>query len=59
MILPEYDVLAKGLGLQYVLRGVFQDLYIHDVAATGFGCGLRPRQSPNSFCTPGGVTAAM
>ncbi|MFF0462547.1 right-handed parallel beta-helix repeat-containing protein [Streptomyces mexicanus] len=34
----EYDVLAKGLGLQYVLRGRFSDLYIHDTAATGFGC---------------------
>ncbi|AJP05722.1 Parallel beta-helix repeat-containing protein [Streptomyces cyaneogriseus subsp. noncyanogenus] len=35
---PEYDVLAKGLGLQYVLRGRFTDLWIHDTAATGFGC---------------------
>ncbi|MFB6554692.1 right-handed parallel beta-helix repeat-containing protein [Streptomyces sp. NPDC056405] len=34
----EYEVLAKGLGLQYVLRGRFTDLYIHDTAATGFGC---------------------
>ncbi|MER6347977.1 right-handed parallel beta-helix repeat-containing protein [Streptomyces sp. NPDC001595] len=34
----EYDPLAKGLGLQYVLRGRFHDLYIHDTAATGFGC---------------------
>lgn len=34
----EYDALAKGLGLQYVLRGRFSDLYIHDTAATGFGC---------------------
>ncbi|MYR46257.1 right-handed parallel beta-helix repeat-containing protein [Streptomyces sp. SID5910] len=34
----EYEVLAKGLGLQYVLRGRFCDLYIHDTAATGFGC---------------------
>jgi hypothetical protein len=34
----DYDVLAKGLGLQYVLRGHFHDLYIHDTAATGFGC---------------------
>ncbi|MGC9665974.1 right-handed parallel beta-helix repeat-containing protein [Planosporangium sp. 12N6] len=33
-----YNVLAKGLGLQYVLRGHFQDLYIHDTAATGLGC---------------------
>jgi hypothetical protein len=38
VILPEYDVLAKGLGLQYVLRGRFHDLYIHDTAASGFGC---------------------
>jgi hypothetical protein len=35
---PEYDFLAKGLGLQYVLRGRFRDLWIHDTAATGFGC---------------------
>ncbi len=34
----EYNPLAKGLGLQYVLRGRFTDLYIHDTAATGFGC---------------------
>ncbi len=34
----EYDPLAKGLGLQYVLRGRFSDLYIHDAGATGFGC---------------------
>ncbi|MBQ1088946.1 right-handed parallel beta-helix repeat-containing protein [Streptomyces sp. B93] len=33
-----YDPLAKGLGLQYVLRGRFTDLHIHDTAATGFGC---------------------
>jgi hypothetical protein len=36
--MEHYDVLAKGLGLQYVLRGRFRDLYIHDTAATGFGC---------------------
>jgi hypothetical protein len=36
--LPEYDVNAKGLFLQYVLRGRFHDLYIHDTGATGFGC---------------------
>ncbi|ACZ00414.1 MULTISPECIES: right-handed parallel beta-helix repeat-containing protein [Thermomonospora] len=36
--LPAYDVLSKGLGLQYVLRGRFRDLYIHDTPATGFGC---------------------
>lgn len=34
----EYDPLAKGLGLQYVLRGRFTDLRIHDTAAAGFGC---------------------
>ncbi|MGW0065513.1 right-handed parallel beta-helix repeat-containing protein, partial [Streptosporangium sandarakinum] len=33
-----YNVLAKGLGLQYVLRGRFRDLYIHDTAASGLGC---------------------
>lgn len=38
VVTEEYDVLAKGLGLQYVLRGRFSDLYIHDTAATGFGC---------------------
>jgi len=38
VILPVYDVLAKGLGMQYVLRGRFHDLYIHDTPATGFGC---------------------
>ncbi|MFL6056621.1 MAG: right-handed parallel beta-helix repeat-containing protein [Actinoallomurus sp.] len=38
MIMQEYNVLAKGLGLQYVLRGRFRDLYIHDTPATGFGC---------------------
>ncbi|MDM4723457.1 right-handed parallel beta-helix repeat-containing protein [Micromonospora sp. WMMA1363] len=36
--LPEYNVLAKGLGIQYALRGRFHDLYIHDTVATGFGC---------------------
>ncbi|SEF58567.1 Pectate lyase superfamily protein [Thermomonospora echinospora] len=36
--LDEYNVLAKGLGMQYVLRGRFRDLYIHDTPATGFGC---------------------
>ncbi|MBZ9638162.1 right-handed parallel beta-helix repeat-containing protein [Streptomyces sp. PSKA30] len=34
----EYDALAKGIGLQYVLRGRFSDLFVHDTAATGFGC---------------------
>ena len=38
VVTEEYDPLAKGLGLQYVLRGRFSDLYIHDTAATGFGC---------------------
>ncbi|MGC9671316.1 right-handed parallel beta-helix repeat-containing protein [Planosporangium sp. 12N6] len=36
--LPAYDFLAKGLGMQYVLRGRFRDLFIHDTPATGFGC---------------------
>jgi hypothetical protein len=36
--LADYDPLAKGLALQYVLRGRFRDLYIHHTAATGFGC---------------------
>lgn len=36
--LARYDYLAKGLGLQYVQRGRFRDLYIHDTAATGLGC---------------------
>ncbi|GII24660.1 right-handed parallel beta-helix repeat-containing protein [Planosporangium mesophilum] len=35
---PTYNVLAKGLGLQYVLRGHFRELYIHDTAASGLGC---------------------
>ncbi|MEU9923029.1 right-handed parallel beta-helix repeat-containing protein [Streptomyces griseoluteus] len=38
MELDEYDPLAKGLGLQYVLRGRFRDLWVHDTPATGFGC---------------------
>lgn len=36
--MERYDPLAKGLGLQYVLRGRFSDLYVHDTPATGFGC---------------------
>ncbi|WP_442932393.1 right-handed parallel beta-helix repeat-containing protein [Micromonospora sp. NBC_01699] len=36
--LARYDYLAKGLGLQYVMRGRFRDLFIHDTAATGLGC---------------------
>lgn len=38
VLLPEYCYLAKGLGLQYVVRGVFRNLYIHHTAATGLGC---------------------
>ncbi|MEV4201888.1 right-handed parallel beta-helix repeat-containing protein [Micromonospora globbae] len=33
-----YSPLAKGLGLQYVIGGLFRNLYIHHTAATGFGC---------------------
>ena len=33
-----YDPRAKGLDLQYLLRAMFRDIYIHDTAATGFGC---------------------
>jgi hypothetical protein len=36
--LAEYNYLAKGLGLQYVLRGHFRDLHIHHTGATGLGC---------------------
>ena len=36
--LPKYDPLAKGLGLQFMLRARFRDLYIHGTAATGLGC---------------------
>jgi hypothetical protein len=36
--LDGYDYLAKGLGLQYVRRGVFRDLAIRHTAATGLGC---------------------
>jgi hypothetical protein len=36
--MDEYNVLAKGLGLQYMVRGRFRDLYIHDTGATGLGC---------------------
>ncbi|MFC7546169.1 right-handed parallel beta-helix repeat-containing protein [Plantactinospora sp. GCM10030261] len=36
--MARYNYLAKGLGLQYVLRGRFRDLYIHDTGATGLGC---------------------
>jgi hypothetical protein len=34
----DYNPLAKGLGLQYVVRGVFRNLYIHHTGATGLGC---------------------
>ncbi|MGW4500181.1 right-handed parallel beta-helix repeat-containing protein [Micromonospora sp. NPDC004336] len=34
----DYNPLAKGLGLQYVVRGIFRNLYIHHTAATGLGC---------------------
>ncbi|WP_416903342.1 right-handed parallel beta-helix repeat-containing protein [Micromonospora echinospora] len=34
----DYNYLAKGLGLQYVVRGVFRNLYIHHTGATGLGC---------------------
>ncbi|MEV0807712.1 right-handed parallel beta-helix repeat-containing protein [Micromonospora sp. NPDC050200] len=36
--MAEYSYLAKGLGLQYVVRGVFRNLYIHHTAASGLGC---------------------
>jgi hypothetical protein len=36
--MAEYSYLAKGLGLQYVVRGIFRNLYIHHTAATGLGC---------------------
>jgi hypothetical protein len=36
--LDEYNVQAKGLGLQYLVRAHFRDLYIHDTGATGLGC---------------------
>ncbi|SCL25798.1 right-handed parallel beta-helix repeat-containing protein [Micromonospora inyonensis] len=34
----DYNPLAKGLGLQYVIGGLFRNLFIHHTAATGFGC---------------------
>ncbi|RIV39899.1 right-handed parallel beta-helix repeat-containing protein [Micromonospora radicis] len=36
--MAQYSYLAKGLGLQYVVRGVFRNLYIHHTGATGLGC---------------------
>jgi hypothetical protein len=38
MQLDEYDPVAKGLGLQYVLRGRFRNIYVRDTPATGLGC---------------------
>ncbi|MFI6822710.1 right-handed parallel beta-helix repeat-containing protein [Micromonospora sp. NPDC050187] len=34
----DYNPLAKGIGLQYVIGGLFRNLFIHHTAATGFGC---------------------
>ncbi|MCW3843072.1 right-handed parallel beta-helix repeat-containing protein, partial [Micromonospora yasonensis] len=34
----EYCYLAKGLGIQYMVRGVFRNLYIHHTGASGLGC---------------------
>ncbi|MEV0429010.1 right-handed parallel beta-helix repeat-containing protein [Micromonospora sp. NPDC050495] len=34
----QYNPLAKGLGLQFVVRGLFRNLYIHHTGATGLGC---------------------
>jgi parallel beta-helix repeat protein len=36
--LTKYNPRAKGLDLQYMIRAMFRDLYIHDTAATGLGC---------------------
>lgn len=33
-----YCYLAKGLGIQYMVRGVFRNLYIHHTGASGLGC---------------------
>ncbi|MFB9236111.1 right-handed parallel beta-helix repeat-containing protein [Plantactinospora siamensis] len=38
VVMDDYNYLAKGLGLQYVRRGRFRDLWIHDTGATGLGC---------------------
>ena len=35
MHLDEYDPLAKGLGLQYVLRGRFRDIWVRDTPRPG------------------------
>ncbi|NES16674.1 MULTISPECIES: right-handed parallel beta-helix repeat-containing protein [Micromonospora] len=34
----QYCYLAKGLGIQYMVRGVFRNLYIHHTGASGLGC---------------------
>src|SRR5438105_5778367 len=36
--LKKYNPHAKGLDLQYMVRAIFRDLYIHDTAGTGLGC---------------------
>lgn len=36
--LEKYNPLAKGLGMQYMVRARFRDLYIHDTIGTGLGC---------------------
>ncbi|MER7460587.1 right-handed parallel beta-helix repeat-containing protein [Micromonospora sp. NPDC126480] len=36
--MADYNPLAKGIGLQFITRGIFRDLYIHHTAATGLGC---------------------
>ena len=36
--LAKYDTHAKALDLQYMVRAMFRDLYIHGCAATGLGC---------------------
>ncbi|SBT44269.1 right-handed parallel beta-helix repeat-containing protein [Micromonospora auratinigra] len=33
-----YQYLAKGLGIQYMVRAVFRNLYIHHTGASGLGC---------------------
>jgi hypothetical protein len=38
MQLDGHDPLAKGIGLQYVLRGRFRGIWIHATPTTGFGC---------------------
>jgi hypothetical protein len=36
--LPKYDPHAKALDLQYMMRAMFRDLYLHDCGGTGLGC---------------------